>query len=65
MALAQGNIFSLLRFNIAVDVVVCYWLSVIADDKYQTAAHGLRALVSFLLVLFYADENLLGVHSKK
>jgi hypothetical protein len=57
----QGDIISPMIFNIVVDAVVHYWLSLVVDDGSEF--NGLGHTVSEWLVLFYADDGLLATRN--
>ena len=56
--LTQGDIPSPTIFNVVVDAIVRYWLSLVVDDG--SKADGLGMMVQEWLVLFYADDGLIA-----
>lgn len=56
--LTQGDIPSPTIFNIVVDAIVRYWLSLVVDDGSEV--DGLGMTVQEWLVLFYADDGLIA-----
>jgi exonuclease III len=55
----QGGIFTPSMFNICIDNVVRYWLSLVVPDN-QVAANGLGPQVEEKLAVLYADDGLIS-----
>ena len=55
----QGGLASLKFFNMAVDRVVCHWLSMSVED-YAVIHDGLGDAVDESLGVFYTDDGILG-----
>jgi len=53
-----GSILGPLIFNIVVDSVVRYWMTIMVDDGGTSAMTGLT--VKELLLLFYADDGMIA-----
>jgi len=53
-----GSILGPLIFNIVVDLVVRYWMTIMVDDGGTSAMTGLT--VKELLLLFYADDGMIA-----
>jgi len=54
----QGNIIFPTIFNVVVDAIVQYWLSLVIDDSSEV--DGLGMMVQEWLVLFYVDDGLIA-----
>lgn len=57
----QGCLFSPMTFNIVEDAIICYWLTLVIADN-GVAFQGMGLTVAEKLVLFYADDGLIGAH---
>jgi Reverse transcriptase (RNA-dependent DNA polymerase) len=55
----QGGLFTPTLFNICVDNVIRYWLSLVVEDN-QIISQGFGDTVDSRLALFYADDGLLS-----
>lgn len=58
----QGNPLSPTLFNIVVDAIICYWLSIVGD-KMTEGIDGVGHSVAERLAAFYADDGLLAARS--
>ena len=47
-------------FNLLVDKVIRYWLTISIDDHGETSINGLGRTVANLLAILYADDTLLA-----
>ena len=55
----QGGLFTPTLFNICVDNVIRYWLSLVVEDK-QVSTQGFGTAVANQMALFYADDGLIS-----
>ena len=58
--MTQEGVFSHSYFNIFIDNVIRYWLSLVINDDGKVSHNGFGATVAERLSLLYADDGVLG-----